>query len=84
MMLSISLWYNVRNFSQILMITNFIFNRSLYVNELLFEMVGVEMSISIDIALSLGTTESIVESLYSVMKSQGMEGGQDNDTLALR
>ena len=47
-------------------------------------MVGVEMSICIDIALSLGTTEAIVESLYSVMQSQTMEGGQDNDTLALR
>ena len=47
-------------------------------------MVGVEMSICIDIALSLRTMEAIVESLYSVMKLQAMEGGQDNDTLALR
>jgi hypothetical protein len=59
-------------------------NRSLYVDEFVMKMIGVEMSISIDIALSLGTTESIVESLYSVMKSQSMEGGQNNDTLALR
>ena len=72
--------------NQTLMITNltFILYRSLYVNEFLYEMVGVEMSICIDIALSLGTTEAIVESLYSVMKPQAMEGGQDNDTLALR
>lgn len=39
-----------------------------------------------DIALALGSTESgtLEQSLYSVMKSQTMEGGQDNDTLALR
>jgi hypothetical protein len=47
-------------------------------------MIGVEMSISADIALALGSTESIVESLYSVMKSQSMEGGQSKNTLALR
>ena len=53
-------------------------------DEFLSNEIGVEMSIAIDIALALGCTESIVESLYSVMKSQSMEGGQDNNTLALR
>ena len=38
----------------------------------------------VPIALALGATESIVESIYSVMKSQAMPGGQDNTTLALR
>ena len=55
------------------------------VDEFLFNEVGIEMSIATDIALSLGNTESIVESLCSVMQSQCMEGSQDNDgTLALR
>lgn len=63
---------------------NFCIYRSFYVDELLSEMIGVEISIAIDIGLALGSSESIVESLYSVMKSQSMEGGQDNKTLALR
>ena len=43
-----------------------------------------EMRIAIDISLVLRLTESIVESLYSVMQSQAMPDGQDNSTLALR
>ena len=39
---------------------------------------------TIDIALAKGGTEAIVESYYSVMKSQKMCGGQCNATLALR
>lgn len=50
----------------------------------MFDQVGVEMSIATDIALASGNTGSIVESLYSVLKSQCMEGGQENSTLALR
>lgn len=46
---------------------------------MLSELLGVEISIAIDIVLALGSTESIVESLYSVMKSQAMPGGQDNN-----
>jgi hypothetical protein len=40
--------------------------------------------VAIDIALAFGSTEAIVESLYSVMQSQAMPGGQDNSTSALR
>lgn len=58
--------------------------RSFYVDDVISKMIGVEMSIAIDIALALGSTESIVESLYSVMKAQSMDGGQSNSTLALR
>lgn len=58
--------------------------RSLYVDELVSDLLGVEMSIATDIGLALGSTESIVESLYSVMRSQSMEGGQGNSTLTLR
>jgi hypothetical protein len=38
----------------------------------------------LDVALSLGGSEAIVESFYGVMDSQQQCGGQDNDTLALR
>jgi hypothetical protein len=58
--------------------------RSFYVDEVVSKMIGVEMSIATDTALALGSTESIVKSLYSVMKSQSMEGGQSNSTLASR
>lgn len=58
--------------------------RSLYVDELVSDLLGVEMSIATDIGLALGSTESIVESFYSVMRSQSMEGGQGNSTLTLR
>ena len=61
-----------------------VYSRSFYTESLLAELLGIEMSIAIDIALALGATESIVESMYSVMKSQAMPGGQDNSTLALR
>ncbi len=61
-----------------------IYSRSFYTESSVAELLGVEMSIAIDIALALGATESIVESIYSVMKSQAMPGGQDNTTLALR
>ena len=54
------------------------------VDEFLFNEVGIEMSIATDSALALGNTESIVESLCSVMQSQCMEGSQYNSTLALR
>ena len=38
----------------------------------------------IDVALSCGGTEAVVESYYSVMGTQRQDGGQSNDTLALR
>lgn len=53
-------------------------------DELVSDLLGVEMSIATDIGLALGSTESIVESFYSVMRSQSMEGGQGNSTLTLR
>ena len=65
-------------------IFSILFARSFYTEPILLELLGVESSIAIDIALSLGLTESIVETIYSVMKSQSMPGGQDNGTLALR
>jgi hypothetical protein len=57
---------------------------SIYTDERLFNEIGCEGCITIDIALAKGGTEAIVESYYSVMKSQKMCGGQCNATLALR
>jgi hypothetical protein len=57
---------------------------SIYTDERLFNEIGCEGCITIDIALAKGGTEAIVESYHSVMKSQKMCGGQCNATLALR
>ena len=58
--------------------------RSIYTNTQLYEDIGLEGCISVDVALAKGGTESIVESYYSVMDSQKMSGGQKNETLGLR
>ena len=57
---------------------------SLYCAETVFEKIGQEMMIAMDVALAKGGTEAVVESFYSTMSSQSMPGGQSNDTLALR
>ena len=57
---------------------------SIYCDERLFHAIGIEGCVAIDIALAKGGTEAVVESFYSVMKSQQCTGGQSNDTLALR
>lgn len=58
--------------------------RSIYTDETLFTSIGIEGCIAIDIALAKGGTEAVVESYYSVMKSQKKFGSQSNETLALR
>lgn len=58
--------------------------RSIYTHEHLFNATGIEGCVTIDIALAKGGTEAMVESYYSVMISQKMSGGQQNETLALR
>lgn len=57
---------------------------SMYTNSEVYNRIGKEMCIVIDIALAKGGTESIVESFYSSMASQAMQGGQSNEALALR
>ena len=44
------------------------------------------MAVTLDVAVALakGGPETIVESLYSVMGSQHMDGGQSNSTLVHR
>lgn len=57
---------------------------SIYCEEEIFNAIGIEGCVTIDIALAKGGTEPVVESFYSVMKSQQSTGGQSNETLALR
>ena len=57
---------------------------TIYRNELVYEKLGREMCIIIDVADSKSGSEAVVESFYSVMKSQSMPGGQHNDTLVGR
>ena len=45
---------------------------------------GKKVCLLVDIALAKGGPESVVESYYSVMKSQQHDGGQDNKNLSLR
>ena len=47
-------------------------------------MAGKECCIAIDVALAMSGSEAVVESCYSVMKTQSMVGGQSNDTLVQR
>ena len=53
-------------------------------DEHLFNTIGIEGCVTIDNSLAKGGTEAVVESYYSVMNSQKMSGGQQNETLAGR
>ena len=57
---------------------------SIYTNSEVYNRIGKEMCIVIDIALAKGGTEAIVESFYSSTASQAMHGGQSSEVLALR
>ena len=58
--------------------------KSIFTDRILYEAIGMEACICVDIALAKGGTEAVVESYYSVMASNKMPGGQNNETLALR
>ena len=55
-----------------------------YTNETIYQMAGKECCIAIDVALAMSGSEAVVESYYSVMKTQSMVEGQLNDTLVQR
>ena len=57
---------------------------SLFTTEEIYDRIGREMCIAVDIALAMSGSEAVVESYYSVMKTQTMPGGQLNDTLVQR
>ena len=58
--------------------------RSFYTNEDLFESLGKEMCTALDVANGMSGSEAVVESFYSVMKSQIQPGGMNNETLVNR
>ena len=58
--------------------------KSIFTDRMLYEAIGMEECSCIDIALAKGGTEAVVESYYSVIASNNMPGGQNNETLALR
>lgn len=58
--------------------------KSIYNDEEVYTKLGKEICLLIDIALAKGGPESVVESYYSVMKSQQQLGGQNNENLSLR
>ena len=57
---------------------------SFYKKEGLYEALGREMCIVLDIVNAMSGSEAVVESYYSVMKSQTQSGGQSNYTLVQR
>ena len=58
--------------------------RSIYTDSRVATLLGTEAHIAIDIAHAKGSTEAVVESAYSKMQSQSIQGGQSNETVALR
>ena len=48
---------------------------SIYCDEEIYSAIGIEGCVAIDISLAKGGTEAVVESFYSVMKSQQSTGG---------
>ena len=53
----------------------------MYTNEEICSRLGREMCVVLDIALAMSGSEAVVESYYSVMGTQTMPGGQNNETL---
>ena len=57
---------------------------AIYNNKLIFESIGKEFCIALDVALAAGGCEAVVEGFYSVIKAHKMDGGQSNDVLTQR
>ena len=55
--------------------------KSFYTNEELYKFLGREMCTALHVANGMSGSEAVVESFYSVMKSQIQSGGMNNDTL---
>ncbi len=58
--------------------------QTIYCDEKVFDAMGIEGCVAMDIALAKGGTEAIAESFYSVMKSQQCIGSQSDEILSLR
>ena len=57
---------------------------SFYNEKVIYESLGKEMSISLDIALAASGCEAIVEGFYSLVSAHKKSGGQSNDVLVQR
>lgn len=60
------------------------FINCMYTDRNLYQRLGQSFCCAFDVALAKGGTEAVVESLYSVMKTQLKCGMLTNDTLVLR
>ena len=55
-----------------------------FYNQIIYESLGKEMCIALDIALAAGGCEAIVEGFYSVVSAHKKSGGQSNNVLVQR
>ena len=55
-----------------------------YKNQSIYESLGQEMCIALDVALSAGGCEAVVEGFYSVISAHKKDGGQSNNILMQR
>ncbi|KAF0310073.1 hypothetical protein FJT64_018864 [Amphibalanus amphitrite] len=58
--------------------------QTIYNREGIYTAMGREFCTAMDVALAMSGSEAVVESYYSVMKSQQFHGGQSNQHLVLR
>jgi hypothetical protein len=58
--------------------------KAIYTDKSLYSRIGKPACIMLDVSLSRGGPEAVVESMYSVMKAQTSDGGQSNRTMVLR
>lgn len=56
----------------------------IYKNEAFYTAIGPEACIILDFAFSLGGSEAVVESYYSVMTAHRKDGGLENENLDMR
>ncbi|XP_047741568.1 uncharacterized protein LOC125179542 [Hyalella azteca] len=60
------------------------FFKSFYVDKKVFEKVGQELCTALDVAVSMGGCEAVVESFYSVVDTQQKGGNMSNETLEVQ
>ena len=73
-----------RGEDKMLILDEHVLTESLYTNEAFYNRVRTTFCLAYDIALAKGCSEAVVESLYSVMKTQNQCGRITNDVLVNR
>lgn len=58
--------------------------KSFYSDQIVYSKAGRAACLLLDFALSRSGSEGIVETFYSIVRSQQLDGGQNNDTLQRR